>query len=101
MPTYNFFDTKTGEEFEMFMSISSREEYLRDNPHILALVTAPAIISGSASSNKVPDGFKEVLSKISEKHPSSALANKHRKKSIKEAKTERIVKDFKKKISKL
>lgn len=101
MPTYSFFDTKTGEEFDMFMSISSREEYLRENPHIHAIVTAPALVTGVGTSGKVPDGFKEVLSKISDKHPSSPLASKYRRKNIKEAKTERVVKDFKKKISKL
>jgi hypothetical protein len=40
----------------------------------------------------VPDGFKEVLSKISEAHPASDLADKHSKKSIKQARTEQVIK---------
>ena len=34
MPTYDFVNTETGEEFEEFMSISAREQYLKDNPKI-------------------------------------------------------------------
>ena len=94
MPTYNFLNIDTGEEFESFMKISEREEYLRSNPNIQSVITAPAIVSGVSTSkqNRVPDGFKEVLSKISEGHPASDLADKHSKKSIKQARTEQIVK---------
>jgi len=94
MPTYNFLNIDTGEEFESFMKISEREEYLKTNPNIQSVITAPAIVSGVSTSkqNRVPDGFKEVLSKISEAHPASDLADKHSKKSIKQARTEQIVK---------
>ena len=94
MPTYNFLNIDTGEEFESFMKISEREEYLKTNPNIQSVITAPAIVTGVSTSkqNRVPDGFKEVLSKISEAHPASDLADKHSKKSIKQARTEQIVK---------
>ena len=94
MPTYNFFNTETGEEFESFMRISERDEYLKSNPHIQPVVTAPAILSGVSTStqNRVPDGFKEVLSKVSEAHPGSDLAQKHTRKTIKQARTEQVVK---------
>ena len=94
MPTYNFINTETGEEFESFMRISEREEYLIANPHIQPVMTAPAIVSGVSSStqNRVPDGFKEVLSKVAEAHRGSDFANKHLRKSIKEVKTEQVVK---------
>ena len=94
MPTYNFLNIDTGEEFESFMKISEREEYLKTNPNIQSVITAPAIVTGVSTSkqNRVPDGFKEVLSKISEAHPASDLADKHTKKSIKQARTEQIVK---------
>ena len=94
MPTYNFLNIDTGEEFESFMKISEREEYLKSNPNIQSVITAPAIVTGVSISkqNRVPDGFKEVLSKISEAHPASDLADKHSKKSIKQARTEQIVK---------
>ena len=94
MPTYSFINTETGEEFESFMRISEREEYLITNPHIQPVMTAPAIVSGVSSStqNRVPDGFKEVLSKVAEAHRGSDFANKHLRKSIKEVKTEQVVK---------
>jgi len=94
MPTYNFLDTETGEMFESFMKISEREEYLKTNPTIQPVMTAPAIVSGVSTStqNRVPDGFKEVLSKVAEAHRGSDFASKHLKKSIKEARTEQVVK---------
>ena len=94
MPTYEFLDTETGEEFEVFMKISERDEYLKNNPHIQPILSAPAIVSGVSTSkqNRVPDGFKEVLSKVAEKHPTSKVAQKYGKKSIKQVKTEQIVK---------
>jgi hypothetical protein len=92
MPTYQFRNTQTDEEFEVLMKISEREEYLKNNPHIQPILSAPALVTGVSTSNKVPDGFKEVLSKAAEAHPSSPLAQKHGKKSIKQVKTEQIVK---------
>ena len=94
MPTYNFLNIDTGEEFESFMKISEREEYLKSNPNIQSVITAPAIVTGVSTSkqNRVPEGFKEVLSKIAEGHPASEVAANHSAKSIKQAKTERVVK---------
>lgn len=99
MPTYNFLDTETGEEFESFMSISARETFLKENPHIQPVVTAPAIVSGVSTSNKVPDGFKEVLSKVAEAHPTSEVGQRYGKKSIKEVKTREIVKKHVQKLT--
>jgi len=93
MPTYSFYDTKTGEEFEAILKISEREEYLRSNPHIQSVITAAAIVGAVSTSkqNKVPEGFKEVLSKVAEAHPESAVGRRHGRKSIKQVKTKRIV----------
>jgi hypothetical protein len=92
MPTYSFLDTSTNERFDSFMKISEREDYLKSNPHIQPLATAAAIVGGVSITDKTPNGFKEVLSKISEAHPSSSVAKKHGKKTIKQIKTEQIVK---------
>jgi len=74
------------------MSISAREEYLKENSHIQQVhLGAMSIVSGVSITGKIPDGFKEVLSKVSENHKQSTVANKHGKKSIKEAQTQRIV----------
>ena len=37
MPTYNFIDEDTGVEFEEIMSMSEREDFLSDHPHIRQL----------------------------------------------------------------
>ena len=46
MPTYNFKNTETGEEWEEFFSISGKEEFLKENDHIQQL---PSLFSMSAS----------------------------------------------------
>jgi predicted nucleic acid-binding Zn ribbon protein len=96
MPTYQFLNTETDEEFEVLMKISEREEYLKNNPHIQSVLTAPALVSGVSTSNsrtgRVPSGFNEVLSKVAEAHPTSKVAQRFGKKSIKQVKTEQIVK---------
>ena len=46
MPTYNFIDTETGEEFEALMKMSERDVFLKENPHIQPVIMAPAIVGG-------------------------------------------------------
>jgi hypothetical protein len=91
MPTYKFLNKETGEEFEDFISISRKEELLKLNPHIQQIIEAPAIVSSTSTTNKIPEGFKEVLSKVAEAHPESPMGERHRRKSIKELKTKEIV----------
>ena len=61
-------------------------------------MTAPAIVSSVSTTNKVPDGFKEVLSKVADAHPGSQVAKRHARKSIKQVKTEQIVQKHVKKF---
>ena len=92
MPTYDFYNTETGDTFEKLLSISAKEEYLKENSHIQQVhLGAMSIVSGVSITGKVPDGFKEVLSKVSESHKQSSVANKHGKKGVKESQTQRIV----------
>jgi hypothetical protein len=100
MPMYEFLDTKTDEVFEQIMKISEREVFLLNNPHIQPVVSAPMLVSSVSLTGKVPDGFKEVLSKVAEKHPNSAVADKHGRRSAKESKTRDIVKKYTDKITK-
>jgi hypothetical protein len=104
LPTYEFIDTKTGEEFEVFMKISEREEFLKENPHITPILTAPSIVTrvstSNGSNNRVPDGFKEVLSKIGEAHPMSKVGGEYGDKSIKTIKTREVVRKHIDKITK-
>jgi hypothetical protein len=96
MPTYNFRNKKTGEITEEFMSISAREEFLKKNKNLEPyLESAPMFNYSSAGFRDVTDrtdnGFKEVLSKIAEKNPTSALADRVSRKSTKELKTREVL----------
>lgn len=95
MPTYNFRNKKTGEITEEFMSISAREAFLKKNKHLESYIESAPSFNYSSSgfrtvSEKTDNGFKEVLSKIAEKNPSSPLAQQHGKKSIKQIKTDQV-----------
>ena len=74
MPTYDFINTETGETFEKLISLSGKDEYLKQNPHIQQIhLGAMSIVSGVSITGKVPDGFKEVLAKVSENHKHKEL----------------------------
>ena len=93
MPTYKFYDSETKETFEDFLSMSTKDELLEKNPHIKQLPTSFGIVSGVGTiQGKTSQGFKEVLSKISEAHPDSPLAKSHgTNRSIKDLKTKAVV----------
>jgi hypothetical protein len=87
MPTYEFRNNDNGETFTKFMRISAKEEYIKENPNIIQIHTrAAGIVSGVDMNKKVDNGFKEVLSKIAEAHPTSALAAKVGGRSVTKAK---------------
>ena len=71
--------------------MAAREQYLKDNPKIQQVLGATMTVSGVSITGKIPDGFKEVLSKVSENHKTSAVANAHGRKSMKELKTQQLV----------
>jgi hypothetical protein len=101
MPTYSFVDTETGEEFDLIMKYSEREEFLQENPNIKLLLSAPMIVTGvsiGSSNNKVPEGFKEVLAKVAEHHPESVVGERYNRKSIKNVRTREIVEKHYKKM---
>jgi hypothetical protein len=102
MPTYEFVNTETDEQFEMFMSITQREEFLKNNPNIRTVISAPGIVSHSGGDlhSKTPSGFKEVLAKVAEAHPNSVVADRFGKRSIKEVRTNEVVRKHVEKISK-
>jgi predicted nucleic acid-binding Zn ribbon protein len=91
MPTYSFLNTETGEEFDLMMKISEKAEYLNQNKHLTSVVSAPSIVSGVSTTNRVPSGFKEVLSKVADAHSESVVGDRYRSKSIKEIRTKEIV----------
>lgn len=93
MPIYTFENKKTKEIYNETMTISEMEKYLRKNKHIKQIITCVNIVGGvSGISYKQDNGFKEVLSKVAEAHPQSALANEMGTKSTKQIKTEQVIK---------
>jgi len=94
MPTYRFLNLVTEEEEDHFMKIAELDDFITNNPHLQKLISAPMLVTSVSGmgSHKVPDGFKEVIAKATESHPTSPLAEKHGKKSIKQIKTQQVVK---------
>ena len=93
MPTYNFKNTKTGEEWEEFFTLSGKDLFLEQNPDVVQL---PSLFSMSASGTgdriKNDSGWKENLSRNAEAHPNTPLGDKYNKKSTKELKTRQVLK---------
>lgn len=92
MPTYRFLNTETGEEIEKILKISELDIFREDNPHLQTIISAPAIVGSVSTKDKRSDGFKEVMSKVAEKHPGSGLASEYGRKTSKQIKTEQILK---------
>ena len=99
MPIYTFENTKTGKVFDDMMSIAEKESYLKKNKHISQVLTGLNIVASVGNRTmKTDSGFKDVLSKIGEAHPQSALARQTTKKSIKQIKTEQAIAKNKRRI---
>lgn len=66
MPTYNFRNKETGEEFEVLMRISELDQYKIDNPNMEQFLKAPPKLVSMVGSlhSRTSDGFKDVLNKI-------------------------------------
>jgi len=97
MPIYSFEDSKTGEVFDAMMKMAERDQFLADNPHVRSIITkAPSLVRGSGGV-KTDAGWNEVLSKVSEAHPASDLAQRHRRRTAKEVATTNAVEKWRKK----
>lgn len=69
MPLYDFENIETGEITTEMISISGKEQFLKDNPNLKQVIlynpTNPGLISGASGSLKMAgDGWKEVQDKI-------------------------------------
>ena len=65
MPLYQFINTETGEEFEKLLSISAREQYLLENPHIQQQLTTANFGDSVRMGRQKPDGgFRDILRDI-------------------------------------
>lgn len=70
MPTYDFRNNETGEEWEAMMSIADKETFLAENPHITQIPNAVLIHSGRGLGGglKIDNSFNDVLKEIKHKH---------------------------------
>lgn len=88
MPKYDFINTETGEEYSEMMSMSERETYLANNPHIQQQFLRMNMVSGVPKNDA---GWNENLSRIAEAHPHSALADRVGGRKSKTAKTTSVL----------
>ncbi len=74
MPTYTFRNQETEEEFTTVMTISEREEFLKNNPHIKQCLATPAFAdSARIGVRKIDRGFNDVLQKTKSAHLHSTI----------------------------
>jgi hypothetical protein len=100
MPIYTFYNKKTKKEYDDMMSISEMESYLSKNKHISQVLQPINIVAGvSGLTHKNDQGWKENMSRIAEAHPTSPLADRYGKKSIKQIKTQQALKKNKQRIA--
>ena len=77
MPTYTYRNINTGEVFDKMMKIADKEQFLLDNPDLESILGAPAMGDSVRLGIRRPDnGFREVLSKISDANYKSNLRGK-------------------------
>ena len=79
---YEFRNIKTKKIEYHSMSVSEYDQFKKDNPHLERYFeSAPSFVyEGSKGFDaRTDDTWKEVLSKIGEKHPVSNLADNYRK----------------------
>ena len=81
------------------MTIAEMEEYLKKNKHISQVISGINIVASTGErTGKTDAGWKENLSRIAEAHPRSNLAKRYGKKTIKQVKTEQVIKKHSKRI---
>ena len=93
MPTYRFYNKRTKKEYTDLMSISEMEEIIKKKHiKILPPTTLNIVSSVGNIDSKTDSGWKDVLSKITDAHPASALANQYGKKSVKDTQIDKVIK---------
>jgi len=65
MPTYTVKDIKENQEWDVFCSYAKLQEMLDNNPDLIRVYQAPALISDSKSTlRRAGSGWQDVLGKI-------------------------------------
>lgn len=86
MPTYEFYDKEIDEYFELSMSISKKEYFLKDNPQVEQVFLTPTMIVASVGTidGKIDKGMEENIQRIAEAHPYSPLAERYKRRDSKD-----------------
>ena len=65
MPTYTMRNKSTGEQKDMILSLSEREQFLKENTDWDQAPATPLLVSGVKSAlSRTDDGWKEVLNRV-------------------------------------
>jgi len=75
MPTYTFRNKKTVEEFDHFVKMDDKEQYMKDN-NLESVITGLNMLHSAGSTIPVDDGFREVQDKIAQTHKAHNM-NRH------------------------
>jgi len=80
MPSYTFYDEKSGIEWTESLSIAERTKFLDDNKQIRQVVVPVAVVGDHVMGvgPKTDGGFEERMSQIANAHPGSPLASKYK-----------------------
>lgn len=97
MPTYTFLNRKTKKIEEHTLKISEYDAFKKANPHLERYHDVPPAVTFNGRTftsfdSKTDDSWKEVLSKIGEKHKGSPLHEDKVRKTTKEVKTRQAIK---------
>ena len=94
MPTYTFYDEKSGIEWDEMMSNVEREKFLKENLHITQVPGGFAIAGDHLMGvgPKQDGGMTENLQRIAAAHPGSALADRYGGEPTKQQKTRAVLK---------
>ena len=93
MPTYTFEIIETGEQYDEMMKISERDDYIKNNPQVKPVMTAPNFV-GDHIVKRMDGGMKETLQKIADKNPNTPLADRFSRRSSKDIQKEKVVNKY-------
>ena len=93
MPTYTFEIIETGEQYDEMMKISERDDYIKNNPQVKPVMTAPNFV-GDHIVKKMDGGMKETLQKIADKNPNTPLSDRFSRRSSKDIQKEKVVNKY-------
>jgi len=97
MPVYDLRNNETGEEWEQSMSYDDMKTLTADGNVVILYKKVNFLHSAGSEGGKVPDHFKEVMSRVAEQNPNTPVAEKYGSKSIKDVKVREAVDKARKK----